>query len=736
MYWYPFREIAGVKNANLDAAVNLDVAGVNAKVGFYTTAVHPAATVKVTARGKALLEEKVAIGPAKPFTKTLAVPAGTDEHDVRASLSVNGKELVAYAPIRLKPIPMPNAVQGPPAPAQIKTNEELLLAGQRIEQFHNPNLDPLAYWQEALRRDPGDARVNIALGINFLKKARFADAEQHFRRAIERVADKFTTPKDAEAIYYLGLTLKAQGKNDEAYETLGKATWNMAWRDAAYFEMAELASQRANHAQALDLVERSLEANVLNLRALALKAALLRNTGQSQKALQVLATARRITDPLDVRLMAEQWLATKSAADRQPMASVFTRFPATASEVAAEYLHAGLWKDGTDVLLQADQTSPMPYYYLGYFAGKLNQQAKAAEFFARAARMSPEYVFPFQHEFVNVLRHAIEANASDARAPYYLGNLLYDWQPAEALKFWEKSAALDPSFAIVHRNLAVAYTHGAGTPQQAIAALEKAVGLDRKYAMHFKELDELYETAAAPLEKRLALVEQNHQVIAKRDDAVAREISLKVAAGKYDEAIALLSGRRFAVWEGTNLNVAEDWTSAHVLRGQQHVAAKRYKDALADFAKASEIPDNLPAGGRGGAGRSAEISYWTGVAHEGLGDQARAREAWTRAASPAPAPPTVGRGGGRGMARGGFQNAAQTYHRGLAMRRLGREEEARSAFEQLVKSAADSTQGHYSAALGYLGLGDMERARQELRRTLAANPAHLGARAALAGIGR
>ena len=33
-YWYPFRDIDGVKNANLDAAVNLDVKDNTATVGF------------------------------------------------------------------------------------------------------------------------------------------------------------------------------------------------------------------------------------------------------------------------------------------------------------------------------------------------------------------------------------------------------------------------------------------------------------------------------------------------------------------------------------------------------------------------------------------------------------------------------------------------------------------------------------------------------------------------------
>ena len=35
------------------------------------------------------------------------------------------------------------------------------------------------------------------------------------------------------------------------------------------------------------------------------------------------------------------------------------------------------------------------------------------------------------------------------------------------------------------------------------------------------------------------------------------------------EAIQLMTGRRFSVWEGGTIDVTEDWTSAHILRGRQ-----------------------------------------------------------------------------------------------------------------------------------------------------------------------
>src|ERR1019366_557347 len=123
----------------------------------YTTSAHTAAKVTLKAGDKVLLQETVAINPGKPYTKQVAVPAGIDEHDLVASISDGGKELVSYSPIRLTPEPFPPGVTPPPAPADVKTNEELYLIGLRAQQFHDPVIDAARYWEEALRRDPGDA---------------------------------------------------------------------------------------------------------------------------------------------------------------------------------------------------------------------------------------------------------------------------------------------------------------------------------------------------------------------------------------------------------------------------------------------------------------------------------------------------------------------------------------------------------------------------------------------------
>ncbi len=756
MSWYPFRDIGGLKKANLDAAVNLEIANGSAKVGFYTTSAHAAATAMLKAGSRVLLQDKIAVTPGNPYVKQVPLPAGVDEHDVVASLWDGEKELVSYSPVRLKPEPMPKPVEAYLPPEQLKTNEELYLTGLRIQQFHTPAQEPDPYWNEALRRDPGDVRVNTAFGITAYRKARYAEAEQYLRKALERLTDKYTSPKDGEAFYYLGATLKAEGKSDEAYKHLFKATWSMAWRAASYYSLAEIAAARGDYATALELVDHSIDANALNIRAQNLKAALLRHERRPKEALEVLATAHR-ADPLDVRSMAERWLANKSPEAAKTMVANMSQHQITAQETAAEYFDAGLWQDGAEVLSQMVTAAPdkarinaMVYYYLATFAAKMSDQQKAAEYYTLARKASPEYVFPFQSEAIDVLREAIQANPRDERAPYYLGNVLYDWQPEEATKLWESAVALDPSFAIVHRNLATAYMHQkpAADPSRAIAELEKAVSLEHKYAMHFTELDELYEQTGAPLDKRLALLEKNMPVVSGRDDSMNRVIVLKIATGQYDEAIKLITERPFAIAEGAGLNIADHWTDAYLLRGRNELQAKRYQQALENFEKAFAVPPSLPTGRAGAVDRSTEVAYWTGVAYEGLGNAAKAKESWTEGSA----------SGRRGPRRGGMGNALnpQNYYQALCMAKLGQSEQAKAAFERLMEQARKALEdpeagtsagagrraapwssrdveatAHYLLGAAYRALGDKGKSARELNLALQARPDHLDAKATL-----
>lgn len=101
--------------------------------------------------------------------------------------------------------------------------------------------DACDYWREALRRDPGDARCNQALGLWHLRRGEAAAAERCLRAAVGRLTARNPNPADGEAHYGLGLALRARGGRDkEAYAAFYKSTWNWAWRSPAFYQLAQV----------------------------------------------------------------------------------------------------------------------------------------------------------------------------------------------------------------------------------------------------------------------------------------------------------------------------------------------------------------------------------------------------------------------------------------------------------------------------------------------------------------
>jgi len=750
---FPFRGIKGVKNSNLDAAVNLEVEGNQVEYGFYTTKAYPLATMTLKAGSKVITEEKVAINPGKPYTNRLAMPAGLQENELRASISVDGRELVAYSPIVAEPIPEPVGYTRPESPEDIANNEELFLTGQRIYQFHHPSLDADPYWEEVLRRDPGDVAANTGMGILNLKKAKYAVAEGYFSKAIERLTAQYTTPKNVEPMYYLGEALKGQGRLDEAYTAFYKATWKQEWKSPAYFSLAEIACIQGKYALALEHVNHAIDANAYNTRAYNLKAGLLRHLNRIEEASVVIAFARKKCDPLDAQLMAEQWLVSNDTEISEVLFTTLQDHPVNAEEVAAGYLRCGFWEDGETVLSKltekaANKTkiSPMVYYYLGYFAEKQGNSTKANNYRRQAVLQSLDYVFPFQYEAIDVLRSAIKANPNDARAPYYLGNLLYDWQPEEATALWEKSTELDPNAPITWRNLAIAYSHrdDKDAKRKAIGCFEKAVNLPNPYPTHFAELDQLYKSEGVSVEKRLAVLEKNEETVMKKDEAIGALVNLKIFAGKVNEAISILNNRVFSIWEGGSaFNTGDAWANAYLIRGINNFQSKNYREALNDFQNALKPPENLRA--ERGITHTAQIKYQMGCAYEALGNESQAKQTWTE---------VIEEETRRRWRRSYDKSQAENYFKALARKKLFPNTNVEDVFVELAenqdKKESDEKDDlayqfvrnrqntleykaypHYLSGLGYLGLGKKAKARKEFNAALEISPDYLEAKIAL-----
>jgi tetratricopeptide (TPR) repeat protein len=670
---------------------------------------------------------------------------------------------VTYRPREPSQAPMPEPVTPPPAPREIASVEQLYLTGLRLEQFYNPALSPTPYYEEALARDPGNARVNLRLGIGSLRLGLFAEAADRFRAALARPTADYTSPRDGEAFYYLGLAAKLAADLDAAYDALYKATWSQAFHAAAYYQLAQIDGRRGDLSAALAHLDRSIATNAWNSDALVLKAAVLRRLGRLEEAAELAGTI--VADqPLDLWAWHELYLAGLEAGESRRasqardalLARRLDKFELVEDarhwleaqpflETAVDYMNAGLWDEAVGVLSfltdpddeREANRYPMLYYFLGYAFEQLGNAERARSIYALAARMPPDYCFPFRLESIDVLQAAYTSNPDDALAHYYLGNLWYDRQPELAVAEWERARAIDDTHVTLHRNLAWAYVQVENDVPKAIASMERALALDPNDPRLYYELDVLYEAGRVGAEERLALLERNHETIVGHNDAFSREVVLLTQLGRYDEAIDYMATHHFRRWEGLG-NIHTTYVDAHLLRGRQRLGAGRYDAAIADYTAALEYPKNLEVARPYNGGRACEVDFLLGEAYEAAGDIEKAHEHY-EAATTGPRP---------------AGHSALDYYQGMAYRKLGREGEAAELFDGLVTYARERiaslgggssleffakfgsrrspdelmAAAYYLMGLGYLGAGNNPRATYAFSHALSLDPNHLWAR--------
>jgi len=725
-FWYPIQDIGPSQKASVDAALSLTVNNGVARLGAQTTRVETS-TVTLTRHGKILFAKTAELAPDRPLVTTVKLPAKTALTDLRLTLvASDGRELLVYqpkAPAANEPAPATE----PPPPSEVKTIEELYLNGLHLSQYRHPTRMAEPYFEEALRRDPSDARTNLALGTLRLINADFTKSETHLRTAIARLTHRNPNPYDGEAYYQLGLTLRyradaAQAAGDsiaqadellaDAYAALYKSTWNQAWQAAAYHALAEIDCRRHDWTTALDHLDRALRVNTDNLKARDLRALVLRRLGRADEAAAALRATRAL-DPLD--WCARHLLGEEIRCDSQ-----------TRLDFAHDFARAGFYVEALDVLAPAMPeptagTGPTLAYTRAWLHRLLGDAKATAAFLKTAVKADRDYCFPHRVEEAVILAWVIAQNPADARARYYLGNLFYDRKRhREAIALWEQSAKLDPDFSIVWRNLGIGYYNILEQPEKAKRVYEKAYQLAPTDARLLFERDLLWKRLGTPAAKRLAALEKHLPQVRRRDDLSVEYADLLNQVGRHSDALAYLGSRRFQPWEGGEGLARTQHERTHLALGRQALASGDAAKALTHFETALIAPPNLGETKHLLANRS-DIDYWLGCAAAALGDTTRAKQVWTAAAG----------------FRGDFQERAvrqyseMTYFSALSLQKLGQTAEAKKLFQglkayakQLFKEEAKVY--YFATSLPARLLFDNLQRRQETTALLIEAQAELG----------
>ena len=737
-YFMPYKNVGAVKNATLDAMINLEIMDGKALVSAYAPS-KINTIISLSGKMEKYIMETVELSPEKPFATAVKINEDNITDLLLSVTDENGNVIVSYSPEEEKIEKMPEAAKAAKKPEEISSLEELYLTALHLEQYRHATYSPVPYYLEGLKRDSTDIRLNNGYGKYLYKNGYFKESEKYFRAAIKKSTWKNPNPYDCEPYYNLGLSLKRQGRLDEAFDAFYKSIWSSAMQDKGFYQLACISAKKGKLDEALSFAEQSLNKGIRNLKARNLKTSLLRLTNRTEEAKKLALETNNI-DPLDFGCRYELYRLTNDFNILNELTVIMRGDLKNYIELSLNYYEFGLFDEAAKVLaLISEAEKPMLHYYMAYYS---NSDVELEI----ASKCDCTYCFPNRLADITILEYAIENNPNDENAPYLLGNLLYDkgqWE--RAIELWKKSAEINDANPIVHRNLSLAYFNKLGDAESAQREMEKAFRIAPDDARIFYELDQLYKQINMPVNKRLVTMAEHSDLLVQRDDLYTEYITLLNCEKYYDRALKAIITHNFHPWEGGEGKITAQYKKSLMGLAAECLEKKDYEGAAEKLEAALVYPENLGEGKLYGT-LDNDIYYMLGKVYAPI-DHIKSVEYFKLALR-----------GSDNLSSAMYYNdqpPEMLYYQALAARELGDEKAARGRFNKLIDFGEQHINDHieidyfavslpdflifesdldrknfvhccFMAALGYLGMGNTEKAEKFISAGLEKNISHQG----------
>ncbi|WP_432571649.1 DUF5107 domain-containing protein [Kineococcus sp. SYSU DK005] len=675
-YWYPIQDIGPVHQATREAAVRLDVRceheRTRVRVGVASTALRPGSVIEVRADGELVHAATADLAPGRPYAVDFEVGRRVEPTGIEVLVRHEGAVLLTWRP-RAPQAPadgqLPAAASEPPTPQQIGTLEELYLTGLHLQQYRHATRSPEPYWHEALRRDAGDARCNVALAGRRQFDGRLEQAEAHLRSAVARLTHRNPNPRDGEAHYRLGVVLTRLRRAQEARAALGTAMWDQAWAEPATIATARLDLASGRDRQAAEALEVLLQSAPRSVQARNLATVAALRLGESERA------AALVHQTLQLNAL-DAWARHLAARLSLPTAAAPTDDPTIALDVALEYLSIREDAAAAAVLQEAARLRPTPgqrnvaplaWLYLAQLELLRGDEEAAGAALQRARQSDRRWCFPAHSD--NDLLAALRARwPEDTLLAGLAGHWLYAaGRREEAIEAWQVAAAGDDSDPVVLRNLGIAAYNVHRDTQAGAYWFERARKTAPDDARLLFEADQLEGRRGTSPQARLDVLLDRRDLVEQRDDLCAQLAELLTATGRPAEALEVLGNRRFQPWEGGEGRVLAAWEAAHLSLARQCLRQGLAEVAVRHAEHALQPPASLGEA-RHALANTAELHLVLGDAAAAAGDAERARQAWRTSAQQ--------QGDFQGMQVQAYSE--RTAASVTALRRLGEESTARA----------------------------------------------------------
>ncbi|TVR73374.1 MAG: DUF5107 domain-containing protein [Spirochaetaceae bacterium] len=747
-FFFPFKDAMPVKAASERLVLGLETTG---NSGAAVLKVY--ATEKLTARVKVIHKDTVeaervfdlAPGQSESWPlQGLEYP----EQCVFQVCDSDDVEILRYPAATYGARPPARAAEAAPEPHSVASTEELFLWGRHIEQYRHATFSPEPYYLEVLKRDAHHSDANNALGLRMLKRADFCGAEEFFRTACRRLLERNPNPCNGEPLFNLGLALWFQNRTAEAFDWFSKSGWTASLRSESSFFLARIESSQGRLNQALKHLDTALAGNPAHFRASHMKTVVLRKLGRAAEA----AASNRANlkqFPLNHLAVVEQLLQDWSG----DWPSFLSGKPHLFCEVLFSYGHSGFREDAISLVnryeAETEHLDPLPLYVKAFYQNERGDLTGALSTIAKAEEHAGGTSFPNQLELISILQRIRKTGSKAPRAAYELGNFYYATGAyASAHEQWVYVASEIPTFAAVHRNLALSYYNKRDSIAEANRELELAHSLAPEDAQILLELNVLMQRNGRPPSERLETLENHIHAVFSRDDLTVSYIELLNILNQSDRAHDILTSHRFHPWEGGEGKVTDQYKRTLIQIAHNKLNSGLIDEAVSHLEAAKTYPGNLGEGKLPTAEADNEIDFWLSRAYGQLGNE-EARMDALRAAAKGDESPTMSF----------YYNdrpADALFYQALAWRLLGQETRARRLLNRLLDygeahlndsitidyfavSLPDflvfeenlDERNHrfclYLSGLGKWGLGRTEEAARDFEKVLENDPGHSGA---------
>jgi len=687
-HWFPVNDLGGGwDEATQDAALRVKIQGSRAVITANVNSRSSEAEFSVESGGASLRSERVELDPAKTFSATIDLPARTmGQPLIVVFKSKDGRELIKYrtdTPIDgnadFKPATRPI-----PDPKISTSAEQVYVEGLAFDK-KSKEREARASYEEALKRDPGFAPAQIALGLSYYRSGEYEKAGAYLTQALRRNKDA------GDAYYYLGLVERAQGRNAAAAEHLIWTVRSGHRESVSRYVLGEMALADGHNLEALENLSQAVMLDPRDLKARTMLALAERLTGKLEVAQQRIDAVVRDM-PIDYLALSEQYEINKALGhDVQAKASwielwrLLTREPDSVLEVAFDYTAAGRRGESRRILEEAirraqedttasemKRVNPMLHYTLGYLYDQDGDRARANAEYLRGAKGDPAFVFPHRVEEIAVLRKALTANPNDGHAAYYLGNVLASKnRDEEALAAWREAVRLDPSNIIARRNLGRAFwvidkkEEAASQYRQAIA------GAPEDYRLYVEIGNLLAEMGAQ--DRRVTVLESAPPATRTHTPFIQALAAAYVDTKRFADAVTLLANNTFTSGEGEDAALGL-YRKAHLGLARNYQQAGEHLKAASEFAAATEYPRNF---GVGRPAMQSQAREYVAAAreYELAGKRDESQPWWDRAAREELNLPTQPE----------EPWSEHYFYKAVALEHVGRKAEARALYERLAR---------------------------------------------------